>query len=250
MNKTTRICSIPDCERKHFAKDLCNMHYRRLWRHGSTDSLNRTTCTIQGCDLKHEAKGFCIMHYQRFRRTGDPGPAQPIDAPPGTLCDREGCHIPTAYVGPCYLHRFGWTQRLVVPELGPCWEFNGAKDRSGYAKISIPGVRGPRRTARIILGLDEPDTLACHRCDNPPCIRREHLFAGTPQDNSDDAVSKGRNTRGEAVHSHKLTERDVVSIRERYATGVLTLAQLGREYGVTDSAIRYAVIRRTWKHVL
>lgn len=32
----------------------------------------------------------------------------------------------------------------------------------------------------------------CHRCDNPSCVRPEHLFEGTPYDNTHDAISKGR----------------------------------------------------------
>lgn len=31
-----------------------------------------------------------------------------------------------------------------------------------------------------------------HRCDNPPCIRPDHLFLGTDLDNVRDATSKGR----------------------------------------------------------
>jgi hypothetical protein len=33
---------------------------------------------------------------------------------------------------------------------------------------------------------------ACHVCDNPPCIRPSHLFAGTHSENGRDAVKKGR----------------------------------------------------------
>lgn len=36
------------------------------------------------------------------------------------------------------------------------------------------------------------DLHVCHRCDNPRCIRVEHLFAGTNADNVADRDAKGR----------------------------------------------------------
>lgn len=43
--------------------------------------------------------------------------------------------------------------------------------------------------------------LVLHHCDNPPCVRPEHLFQGTPQDNMDDKVTKGRAPRGLAHYT-------------------------------------------------
>src|ERR1700737_4804454 len=37
----------------------------------------------------------------------------------------------------------------------------------------------------------------CHQCDNPKCVRPDHLFLGTRADNRADCVSKGRQARGE-----------------------------------------------------
>jgi len=35
-----------------------------------------------------------------------------------------------------------------------------------------------------------------HKCDNPPCVRLDHLFLGTRADNTLDCMLKGRNTLG------------------------------------------------------
>src|SRR5262245_28942349 len=32
----------------------------------------------------------------------------------------------------------------------------------------------------------------CHKCDRPACINPDHLFEGTPQDNVQDCIAKGR----------------------------------------------------------
>lgn len=37
-----------------------------------------------------------------------------------------------------------------------------------------------------------PGSVACHHCDNPPCVNPLHLFVGTMKDNQQDASRKGR----------------------------------------------------------
>jgi hypothetical protein len=37
-----------------------------------------------------------------------------------------------------------------------------------------------------------PDRYACHHCDNPLCVRPDHIFPGTATENMQDAWAKGR----------------------------------------------------------
>lgn len=75
-----------------------------------------------------------------------------------------------------------------------CWEWTGGTDGGGYGMFNYAGVS--YRATRISLMLDGRDPgekMACHHCDNPPCVRPDHLFVGTNADNMQDMVAKGRN---------------------------------------------------------
>lgn len=94
--------------------------------------------------------------------------------------------------------------------------------------------------------------VVLHLCDNPPCYRYDHLRLGTQADNLRDAHDKGRMLtpepkRGHAHHSSKLTEEQVLLIRQRYAAGGVTHRQLADEYGVSHRNIGLIVRRQIWR---
>lgn len=37
----TRLCSIDDCDRKHYARGWCDMHYKRMRDYGRLDRVNQ-----------------------------------------------------------------------------------------------------------------------------------------------------------------------------------------------------------------
>ena len=50
-----------------------------------------------------------------------------------------------------------------------------------------------------------PGLCVCHRCDNPLCMRGDHLFPGTRSDNIADRTAKRRESRGPA-HSEAMRQ--------------------------------------------
>lgn len=134
-----------------------------------------------------------------------------------------------------------------IDKSGECWLWTGACARNGYGAFSHASVT--RRAHVVALELDgrmpAKGEYACHHCDNPACVRPSHLYAGTPAQNSADAVARGRVQRGERQHMAKLTERAVREIRASSAGSI----ELAKRYGVSCAAVYMVRSGKTWKHV-
>lgn len=107
----------------------------------------------------------------------------------------------------------------------------------------------------MALGPIEAGKNICHHCDNPPCVRPDHLFQGSHADNVADKVRKGRasgpvgmNQTGEANHNARLTDADVRAIRALAASGTYQW-EIARIFGVSQGNVNLVVNRKTWAHV-
>jgi hypothetical protein len=145
--------------------------------------------------------------------------------------------------------------KVNIPKDDPaaCWEWTGSTPGAGYGRIWINGrYDGAHRAAWMIHHQREipPGMQICHHCDNPKCVRPDHLFLGTVQDNALDMMSKGRKPIcvGEETSNNKLTEKDVLELRRRYSNGETTTA-LANEFDVEGSCVTAAISGKHWGHL-
>lgn len=151
-----------------------------------------------------------------------------------------------------------------VPFTG-CLLYTGAGVPRGYGVIYYNGRQQyAHRLAWEIENGPIPDGLfVLHECDVPGCVNPSHLFLGTPKDNTQDMLRKGRCTAGapygdrnpmrvhdgllsgEKSGAAKLTASQVESIRARYATGE-TQTSLAEEFRVRQGHISRIIRRTAW----
>ena len=119
---------------------------------------------------------------------------------------------------------------------------------SNYVSISIIHKGGSYGLDNLLYCGEIPKGyLVCHKCDNPKCTNPEHLFIGTPNDNMQDKINKGRLriARGEKAGASQLTEAQVIRILK----DARPYSAIAYDYDVTTFTIRDIKNRRSWKHL-
>jgi hypothetical protein len=189
---------------------------REARRAGLGEDVRR--CSVPGCNGVYEAAGYCGRHYMAFRRHGDP-----------TAPVQQQLH------GQTVEERY-WFR---VKKGRGCWEWTGAHNPKGYGVMRVgESARLAHRIAyeqaygKVPLGLH-----VMHRCDNPGCVRPDHLTAGTIADNNADMQAKGR-ARGPEP---KLTTKAIRLIGVSSAKNI----DLAHRFGVSETTIR--AVRRYGK---
>jgi len=136
-----------------------------------------------------------------------------------------------------------------------CWIWQGTKSKLGYGRIRINGkTTGVHRISYEAFNGTLNGMYALHKCDVPSCVNPDHIFAGTLSDNQKDCFAKKRSRGGilkVGVHHrlNKFTPEQVIEIRLTQPSGLYSNCELGRMYGVNESAIRSIMIKRTWRHL-
>ena len=94
-----------------------------------------------------------------------------------------------------------------------CWEYGGKIGNRGYGLVFIETLPDGREkwapAHRVVyegmVGPIPEGMFLCHHCDNPKCVRPDHIFVGTDADNKADMYAKGRHPHGETHWKSKVT---------------------------------------------
>lgn len=188
----------------------------------STRPAQIKACSVPDCGGPHHSHGLCDKHRTRLRAHG-------------SVDDWTDTRTP--------IER--WWAFVDIRGYG-CWEWTGGRNGRGYGVFHYQGRTRIATRAYFTLTQGPLPRGVCvlHRCDNPPCVRPDHLFLGTHKDNTADMQAKGRGNyaTGERVRNAKLTRAAVEEIRRRHAVGE-KYTTLASEFNVTVPAIRYACVQ-------
>lgn len=128
-----------------------------------------------------------------------------------------------------------------------CWNWIGQKGHTGYGRFKIGKARysSNRVAYAIAYGHVPKDRFVCHACDNPSCVRPDHLFLGTPYDNTMDKIRKNRQARGSQIGSALLTEEQVKEILQDKRSHLT----ISKDYNVSKSTIGKIKTGVNWSHL-
>jgi hypothetical protein len=140
-----------------------------------------------------------------------------------------------------------------------CWLWQGKLDKDGYGLCWWNHRWVVAHRVSFELREGHPSRLdVLHACDTPGCVRPDHLFEGTKQDNRADCVAKGRQACG--LRSGRVTRPESTARGERHGRAKLTWAQvrsirqsddskshLAKKFGVHPKTIAQVQRMEIWK---
>lgn len=149
-----------------------------------------------------------------------------------------------------------YKQTKQLPGIDGCLLWIGSLNIDGYGKFKHFGEWASHRVAWLFYYGYIPipttkDNYLLHRCDNPSCVRVSHLYIGTATQNMKDKHdrNRGNNLTGISHPMAKLSEEQVLSIREEYIPYVVHMYALAKKYGVTQMTIHKIISGKTWRHI-
>lgn len=150
-----------------------------------------------------------------------------------------------------------------VKKTSGCWEWTASLNQHGYGNLpSRIGAAGKNellshRVSWIINIGPIPDGAdVLHQCDNPKCVRPDHLFLGTHAENMKDMKNKGRHgsvrtkeyfQRGSVHYAYRVRGK---KITKEIASEILAMrgsqASIGNQYGVSQSMVSKIKCGKGW----
>lgn len=141
--------------------------------------------------------------------------------------------------------------------VGDCVEWTGCIGSRGYGVIKINKrqvyahrVSWELHCGRIPRGRGYHGTCVLHRCDNPRCVKPDHLFLGTMADNIADRDAKRRapDFKGHRNGNASLTDDIVRGIRRALSAGEMG-SVIADRLGVSRTCVSKIKLGLRWAHV-
>lgn len=202
-----------------------------MTRNSPTTERHRFTC--QGCSAEFS------VSTARLRQTSARGFVIRFCSKPCMVAQQRATNL-----------REYFNARVDRSSADGCWPWTGTLNVTGYGN----GHCNSKRFLSHRLGFELangpiPDGMeVCHRCDNPRCVRPDHLFLGTHAENMADMSKKGRSARGERNGIAKLTANAAREIRRLVSMGEMKI-EIAKRFGVGESVVRSIAKRKRWAHV-
>jgi hypothetical protein len=133
-----------------------------------------------------------------------------------------------------------------------CWEWQGRRMTQTACPYGVVWFEGKHQLAHRVAWYlahgEWPKACVLHKCDNPPCCRPSHLFAGTRDENNKDRMRKNRGHRpvGTLNPRAALSPTLIAALRRWRAAGVPYVV-MARTLGVRPDTVSHAVRGRTWR---
>lgn len=151
-------------------------------------------------------------------------------------------------------------------ESSGCWTWKGYLSKAGYGLFTLDGKRiGAHRASWDLHHGKIPNNHdICHECDNPSCVRPDHLAPKPHVFNLADMIAKGRSARGdrnglrrhperiargEKCGASRLTSNQVIEIRQLGKSGK-TPREISKVFQISEGNVRHILKGDSWKHLL
>jgi hypothetical protein len=172
-----------------------------------------------------------------------------------------------------------------VEKTDGCWQWIGHRSGRRYGGFKLGGKehRAHRLSWELHNGPVPTGLVVRHDCDNPLCVRPDHLRIGTQAQNIADMDNRGRRgiatgdrngmrthpekrqtgerhwsvrnpeltVKGERNSKAKLTADQVLAIRAAYQYNSRSHGStaIGREYGISSTSVLDIIKRHHWCHI-
>lgn len=128
-----------------------------------------------------------------------------------------------------------------------CWLWTGADSNDRYGRFKLGAENRNAHVASYILHTGKevpPGYYVCHTCDVEKCVRPEHLYLGTPKDNAQDKLRRGRCRGPRAPLLNQEQAREV-----RVLAPTTPVQDLAERFGVAPKIIRNLLSGLTYQWV-